>query len=60
MDCGLLPRREARLWAHWWNVRGHLASLRPNGRGLFYCELQIGEKSCKTKKQSASSQSAKQ
>jgi hypothetical protein len=41
IDCGLLNRRESLLWAHWWNVRGHHASLHWYGRGLYRCILHV-------------------
>ena len=41
MYCGLLNRRDARLWKHWWTVRGHLVTLEANGRGIFHCYLTL-------------------
>jgi hypothetical protein len=37
-----MNKREAREWAHWWNVRGHTAVIEFAGRkNLFHCWLQL-------------------
>lgn len=42
MECGLLKKAEAREWAHWWNIRGHLATLESiNWRGYVRCYLTL-------------------
>lgn len=40
-DAGILNRRDARLWAHWWTVRGHSVKLEAIGRRLYKVSLRL-------------------
>lgn len=41
---GLLNRRDALLWCHWWNVRGHQATAIYARRGLYDCYLTLAKR----------------
>ena len=49
--CGLLRHFEARRWAHWWNIRGHHASLEAaNWRGYFHCYLRLNSQAAQSER----------
>ncbi len=41
IECGVLKRKDARKWKHYWTVRGHVATLEAIGHGLFQTYLRL-------------------
>lgn len=44
MWAGTMRKRDARLWAHWWTVRGHNTRLEVVRPGVFACYLTLTKK----------------
>ena len=40
-DCGVLNRKDAREFSHWWTIRGHTVTLAPFKHGLVRAYLKL-------------------